>query len=263
MARLLRMLIALTGLAALALGLLAWFAPADLAWRLSAGRAQPLELVGVSGSVWEGRAAQWIARGVALGPASWRVDRASAFARAPRGALGFEGDAVNGTLDFAASRGADGARVLTLDRVRGRFPATLLAPALDTPGLEFLGTIELDVAKVTLIDGRLATVDGHAEWRDLGVRGFGAISLPGLALTLAPTGPESFAGELRDLGGPLAVEGSVRVDAGQVLVEAVLREREPNPTLAQLLTLIGQRRPDGGSYLRIEGQLQPLFGDPP
>lgn len=243
---------------ALAAGLLVWFAPAELAYRLAGARLAPTALDGIAGSVWRGRAAQWIVDGVALGPIEWRIERGAALAGRPRGEIVATGRQVHGRARF--ERLADGWRLAAIE---GAFPAPLLAPALDTPGIGVLGTIELDLARVEIRDGRLATADGEIVWRGLGVRGIAALTLPGLAMRITPTGERALAATIADLGGPLAVDGRLELVDGAFVAEVDLVPREDEPRLGEILKFVGERRPDGGSRLRIEGTLKPVIGGDP
>lgn len=243
-------LLALLGVLALAAGLLAWFAPAELALRLFGDRLGPVRLQGASGSLWQGRAEQLIAFDVALGPVAWTLERGPGLSGVPRGTLELSGTEVRASGAFAR----DGAG-WRFDRIRADFPAALLAPALDIPALGLRGRVVVDAPEATLRDGLLASARGHAEWRDLGVTGAANATLPGVRIEFAPAPDGAIAAEVRDLGGPLDVAGEVRIKDGAFVSETRLHLREPNPQLEEALKFIGQRTAEGGSYLRIEGQL--------
>jgi general secretion pathway protein N len=233
-------------------------APADLAYRVAGHRLAPTALEGISGSVWNGRAAQWIVHGVALGPIEWRIDRGSVLARRPRGEINSAGRQVRGRAGF--ERIDDGWR---LDAIDGGFPAPLLAPALDIPAIGLLGMIELDLSQVVIRDGYLATADGRIAWRGLGVRGIAALSLPGIEMLITSTGERALEATIADLGGALAVDGRLVLSDGAFTAEVDLVPREDEPRLGEILKFVGERRPDGGSHLRIEGTLKPVIGGEP
>lgn len=249
--------VALLALAAAAIALVV-LAPAELAYRLAGHRLAPMALEGVSGSVWQGRAAQWIAHGVALGPVEWRVERGAALTGRPAGEIRATGRQVAGTARFA--RSGDGWSLASID---GAFPAALLSPALDIPALGLLGTVELDLDSVVVRDGQLATAAGRIAWRGLGVRGIAALTLPGIEMRVASTGERALEATIADLGGPLAVDGRLRLADGAFIAEVDLVPREPEPRLEEILKYVGERRPDGGSHLRIEGTLKPVIGAEP
>jgi general secretion pathway protein N len=249
--------VALGALVAASAALVAW-APAELAYRIAGHRLAPMALEGISGSVWNGRAAQWIAHGVALGRIEWRIEPRAALVGHVRGEIAVTGRQVAGTARFER-RGDD----WRFEAIEGSFPAALLAPALDIPALGLLGTVSLDLASVSIRDRRLATADGRAEWRGIGVRGIAALTLPGIEMRIASTGERALEATVADLGGPLAVEGRLRMADGAFVAEIDLVPREPEPRLEEILKYVGERRPDGGSHLRIEGTLQPVIGGDP
>lgn len=257
-----RRMLPILGIALLALlaagAALLMLAPAELAYRVAGHRLAPTTLEGVSGSVWNGRAGQWVAHGVALGPVEWRVERVAALAARPRGELRVTGRQVSGKARF--ERTVDG---WSLSAIDGSFPAPLLAPALDIPGLGLLGTIELDLASVVIRDGQIATAAGRIAWRGLGVRGIAALMLPGVEMQIESTGERSLAATIADLGGPLAIDGRLRLADGAFSAEVDLVPRENEPRLEEILKFVGERRPDGGSHLRIEGTLKPMLGEQP
>jgi general secretion pathway protein N len=238
------------GLAALAVGVLAWFAPAELALRWFGDRLGPVRLQGASGSLWQGRAEQLVAFDVALGPVAWTLERMPGLSGAPRGTIDLSGSEVRARGAFA--READGWR---FDGIRAEFPAALLAPALDIPALGLRGRVVVDAPEARLRDGLLASARGHAEWRELGVAGAANASLPGVRIDFSPAPDGAIVAVVDDLGGPLDVAGTVRIKDGAFLSETRLHLREPDPQLEEALKFVGQRTPEGGSYLRIEGQL--------
>lgn len=249
--------IALVALVAAAT-MLVVLAPAELAYRLAGHRLAPMALEGVSGSVWQGRAAQWIGHGVALGPVEWQVDRGAALTGRPSGEVRATGRQVAGTARF--ERTEDGWSLSSID---GAFPAALLAPALDIPALGLLGTVELDLDSVVVRDGYLGTAAGRIAWRGLGVRGIAALTLPGLEMRITSTGERALEATIADLGGPLAIDGRLRLADGAFTAEVDLVPREAEPRLEEILMYVGERRADGGSHLRIEGTLKPVIGAEP
>jgi len=236
-----------------ALASLLWLAPAELALRWFGDRLGAIRLQGVSGSVWQGRAEQLVAFDVALGPLLWTVDRSSALQGNPRGRLQLAGSEVRASGDFVRSGAA-----LRLSNLSANLPAALLAPALDIPALGLVGRIDLQASAAELRDGLLYSAQGRAEWRDLGVTGAASVRLPGVAIDFAPAADGAILAEVADLGGPLAIAGEVRLKDGHFVSETRLNLRQPDPQIEEALKFIGQRTADGGSFLRVEGQLHEI-----
>ena len=247
-----KLLLSLVVIALLALALFIT-APAEIAYRFVANRLGTLRLEGVSGSVWSGSAKELSANGVALGTAHWEVDRWAAL----RGAV--QGDFVlRGKDDFAQGAVAGARREYTITKLNGTFPGTLLGPALDIPALVLGGTIELTIDELALRDGTIASATGVATWRDLSISGITAAAVPGLDARFVTANGE-ITGTLKDRGGPVAVDGTVVLRGRHFKTEVALKVREPNPQLEEVLKFIGERAPDGGSLLRVEGEMQALY----
>jgi hypothetical protein len=91
------------------------------------------------------------------------------------------------------------------------------------------------------------------------VTGAANATLPGVRIDFAPAADGAVVGEVSDLGGPLAIAGELRIKDGRYLSETRLNLREPQPQIEEALKFIGQRMADGGSYLRVEGELHPVL----
>ena len=50
----------------------------------------------------------------------------------------------------------------------------------------------------------------------------------------------------------------IRVGGTAELAGYSLNLREPNPALEEVLKFVGERTPDGGSLLRVDGSLKPV-----
>lgn len=252
--RILRALLVLVLLALLLLGVLVWTAPADVAYAWLRERLGPIELAGVTGSVWEGRAAEVAALGRGLGALEWRLGKRAMLSRRLDGHFTLGGAGIEGSADVAG--GSDELRIANLKLT---LPAELLGPAMDIPALVFEGRVELDVPEARLAGGYLRSARGSAVWRDIGVRGAAVARLPGIRADFAPAADGSIEATLDDLGGALDVDGIVKIRDGAFTSETRLALREPDPHLAEMLKFIGERTPDGASLLRVEGTLEKLW----
>lgn len=237
--------------------LLAWTAPAELVYRWYAARLAPLTLAQLSGSLWQGSAASASAFGTALGRLDWRLDPWATLVGRARGDIVLDGEQIDARARFAALDPG-----LRVEGLTAAFPARLLGPALDIPALSLLGRIEIDLAEVVLGADGPEVVTGTARWHELGVAGAAVAQLPGIEARLGTSRPGAIRIEFADLGGALEVRGATDLVDGRFLTEATLRLREPNPQLAEVLKFVGQRQPDGSSYLRVEGEMKPLAAPP-
>ena len=235
-------------------GLLLWTAPADVAYRWFGHRLGPIQLAGVSGTVWQGRAERATAFGELLGRVDWRIERGTLLRGVLTGDLQLAGDGVIGQAKLAASR-----EQVEVRDLGGNFPASLLGPALDIPALMLLGKVDVQMSMLRLQRGVPSAMIGRITWRDMAVAGAASAALPGVQVDFVPVTDGSILGEIRDLGGPLAMQGQVRIQGSAFGTEVRLDQREPNPQLEEVLKYVGQRTPEGGSILRVQGEFKPLF----
>lgn len=226
-------------------------APAGLAWRVARPHAGPLVLEGVSGSVWQGQAAMLALYNNGLGQASWHLSPWSLLAGRLDGDVKVDGAVVGIDATLAGTPSAP-----QVTAARADFPAQVLAPAVDLPGLSLLGDVHVELERLELRDGLPYAAAGTATWRNVGLTGLAEASLPGIKATIVSPVDGQIAVSLNDLGGPLEIDGSSRVANGAYDAEVKLKLREENPTLAQALTHIGERTPDGATLLRIHGNIE-------
>jgi general secretion pathway protein N len=240
-------------LAVALLAVMVWTAPAELAYRYVQPRLGTIAVSGISGSLWQGQAQRVSLLQQPLGALDWQIDRWNSLLGNPSGRVNLRGAQIRGGASFAQQ-----GDILRASAISGEFPASLLAPALDIPGLLLLGTVSLDFPQAELEAGVLKSLDGRAVWRDLGITGGAEARMPGIEAIFKPAADGSIEGSMHDLGGTLAVDGRVVLRDGRFHTETKLWLREPNPALEEALKFVGERTADGGSLLRIDGELQPL-----
>ncbi len=247
--------VSLLALAFIALALL-WTAPADVAYQVLRARLGGWQAEGLSGSLWQGRAEQVALHGVPLGTLQWNVSRSAFFAGSTRGSatLRGQGNGIALDLDFEKS-----GRSAVLRNVDLKLPAQWLAPAIALPGMTPLGDVAAKIGEMQLTDGYLTRAVGGFEWRGVGVSGAaeGAIGdIEGIFGT-APDGAVIL--DVHDRGALLGVAGRARFQGPSFDLEVKLTPRQSNLQLFEVLRLVGQRTADGGTLLRVNGQMQPLF----
>lgn len=150
----LRSWLVFAGAATLAAGLVATF-PARVAYRWFAPPA--LELSGISGSVWTGRAVGARAGGVILRDLEWKFRPLALFT----GRLAYDVGAVpqNGFADATAGFGFGG--TVELRKLQASVPLGVLQSVVGMPGLS--GNVSLKFDRITLSGGIPVAADGVAE----------------------------------------------------------------------------------------------------
>ncbi|MBS0570633.1 MAG: type II secretion system protein N [Proteobacteria bacterium] len=229
--------------------------PARLAWNRLADRAGAIRLGGVSGTIWNGHAATASLFGNELGALDWQLAplpllRGVASARA---SLHGGPATASGTVE----RAANGA--VRVANAKIQMPASLAAPALDIPMLQLLGTLEIDIAQLRVQGAWPTAAQGEIHWRNAAVAGAAQASLGDLQAQFATAADGSITGNAHDLGGPLQLDGTFKIDAGGYDVRAVLGARDGNPQVLDALRYIGQPQGDGTTLLLIHGKFLRLF----
>lgn len=254
MKKLLGWLLALIVFVVLFVVIVAATLPAATAYRYAEPHLQPLRLQGIDGSLWSGRATQVSAYAVPLGELRWTLEPGAALALKARGQMALMGRDLNASTELEATRGH-----VALRRVDARMPANILAPALDIPSLVLLGELKLLMDDVQLRDGLVHSAKGLLTWRDAGVSGAAEARFSDVTVSFSSPREGVIEGLVRDGGGSLAADGRVLIEGERFSAEIKLHVRGDDPQLAEALLYVGERLPDGGSLLRVEGTLRKLF----
>lgn len=247
--RLIALLLVLAVIVAIAL----WYLPASFAYRHFGDRlGSSVVLQDVSGTVREGRAGQVLINGFPVGTFSWTLDWRGLLRRDV--GASWKLDAAAWNASGSTRKLADGS--LHVENMRMSLPALLLQPVLDVPALNFLGTVEVELAQLRLRGMIIEEARGHARWFDAGVTGEAQARFGPLQTHFATTAPGHLIGEVEDEAGPLMVDGQFELTGTRYHAEVILRARDPADPAAQALYYIGQALPDGGSLLIVDGELQ-------
>jgi len=234
----------------------AWTLPAELALRWLKPDLGPLQLSGISGTVWQGRAAAAAAFGTPLGAMDWSVQKPPLLLRRVVARVGLSGGAL--ALNGDVTRDADGS--MLVQNLDFRLPAETAAPVLDIPALKLHGQIEGRVEDARLANGWVSGARGTARWREAAVSGEAEARLGELLADFASQADGSIAGTIRDDGSSnLEIAGQFVINSGQFSASARLAPRNGDLQVAEALRYIGEPQADGSSLLKINGQLFKLF----
>jgi hypothetical protein len=219
-------LLAVAGFAVIVLTRLpaSWLAP----------RAAAANCASVDGTLWSGACSGLSVQRVPLGDLSWDLEPARLLA----GTLAAHIVLAHGTLAAHAdvTLGLDGA--LTVRNLLADVP---LDPAL-LPQLprQLHGRAHAELALARIEHGTLTEIQGRIEAHDLEERTVRVTPLGNYAVTF-PGGSGEPTGKVQDLGGPLAVEGTLRLTRarGYVLEGEVAARPGAPPELAANLAYLG------------------------
>lgn len=218
------------------------------AWVVPALRPD-LSCTRISGSIWSGECTGVRVRGVALDQLAWRVHPHALL----HGLLSAQLTALRGTASASGevSMGWHGP-------VRGRALQVRLAlePAL-VPILPpyITGTLEADIARIEVArNGTIERLQGRLTVRHL-IDSSGQVTPLGNFAVTFPPGPGEPVGQLRDLGGPLSLTGTVRLTAqpGYVLRAELAARAGAAPSLVQALQYLGAPDAEGRRPFALAG----------
>lgn len=224
------------------------FMPAQWALRLAGDRLGPLHLEGVSGTLWQGHAAQawWGPR--ALGTLDWTLARAPLLAgraEATFALRGADGLALHGAATRAGER-AD------LRDVALELPAARLAPLLGDDPPPLGGAIHARVETAQLMRGWPTALRARAVWRDATL-GNDAVPLGEIVADAEVQADGSIGGTVRDDGrGEVAVAGHYRILPLGWTLQLKLAPRRDDARVRRALARFGKPAADGGVVLRIK-----------
>jgi hypothetical protein len=159
----------------------------------------------VEGSLWSGRCTGLIVQGRALGDLQWSLQPLSLLTLELAAHMVLASNTLAATADVQARS----LHSITLRNLVADLP---LDPALlpQVPAT-LRGHAHLDLGRLTLKDGVISAVEGRIEVRDLIDRSNGDTGLGSYLLTFPKGARGDPVGQVRDLGGPVAVDGTLQL----------------------------------------------------
>jgi hypothetical protein len=237
-------------------GVLLWTLPADVAYRQGAKYLGPVVLSGVRGTLWDGHADGISVFGRDLGEIDWRMAKIALL----HGRMAADVRIQGTDVDAAGVVERVNAGALTVRDVRFRFPAQLLAPVLDIPDLNLLGTVSGVVAEATLKDGFLQSATGDARWSEAGLSGSADAHFADIVGEFSAQPGGGIAGTAHDDGsGNLAVNATFHAGIDGFEAEIRLSARDGDPRVEETLRHVGEPQPDGSSKLVVRGRMFKLY----
>lgn len=211
-------------------------------------RTGTVACTGVDGSVWSGSCSELTVARFAMGDLTWDAAPLKLLTGTLAAHVVLAHGPVTASADVAYGIGG------TL-RLRNLIADLKLDPRQipHTPP-QLRGSVHTDLALVRLEHGRLAELKGRIEAHDLTQRTGQVTPLGSYALTFPGGGTETV-GTLADLGGPLAVEGTLRLtnQPGYVLEGQVAARADAAPELVGNLQFLGSPDASGRRPFSIAG----------
>lgn len=235
------------GVAALVVGLVATF-PARIAyqWFAPAG----LTLSGISGSVWNGKAAQGSAAGMFLTDLTWQFRPLSLLSL--KAGYAVSASLPSGFIETDVAFRA-GNRIAFSDLATA-VPLATFAPLLPLAGIE--GDISLQLKRLVLVDGFPAAADGTVSISGLVLRALSRSALGDYRAELQ-TGDGAIGVVVEDVSGVLDMDGNLVLqdDGNYSFVGKVAAKADASSAIVEQIGLLGRPDPQGRREFRFEGTL--------
>jgi hypothetical protein len=217
-------------------------------WIVPTGANAPFSCASIEGTLWSGACSGLTVQRMPLGDLSWELQPAKLL-RARLGArvtLNRGAAHANGDVEL----GLSGA--LTAHAVQADLP---LDPQL-FPGLppQLHGEAHLELAKAEIVRGVIMQLAGKIELHNLEDRA-GAVTSLGSYVVSFPEGGGEPVGQVHDLGGPLSVEGTLRLTRqGGFDVQTLVASRpQADPGLANSIRFLGSPDRSGRRVFAMSG----------
>lgn len=250
--RILKIIVSLVLLAVIVIAVFLWTLPADVGYRYANGYLGLVVLTGLHGTVWDGHADGVSVLGHDLGDLDWRAPKIPLLRGQFVANVRVRGAGVE--AEGRLTRHGDG--TISMHDFRFSVPAAMLAPALDIPSLQLLGTISGVVANATFTHALVHDAEGQARWSDAGVSGQAEARFSDILADFASQPDGSITGSVHDDGsGDLELAGTFKASLGAFDAQVVLRARNGNAQVAEALRYIGEIQADGSSKLVVHSRL--------
>jgi general secretion pathway protein N len=214
-----------------------------------------LQLAGVDGSVWSGHVGMVVYRNASLGELHWQLSPLALLLGKAR----FDAllQSQDGYLQSQVSVPLAGGEVELAD-VEGQLPMSELAVMMSRLPVVLEGTLSLNLQRLALqANGRPLDAEGSVIWHQAAVSAPQALSFGDLQLDLQGEGEGRLLGKIRDRGGPLSLNGTLRLspDGGYVLSGTVAAAKGASEQLTKALGWLGKPDLQGRYRLNYSGRM--------
>lgn len=210
-----------------------------------------LQLDGVSGTVFSGRADGLRFQGTPLGALQWQFDWRAPFSLSYGYRFQLQSDSVSlgGRVDLRGGR-------LMLRDLDGRVPVPLLERWLPLPNHSVDGSLELHLQELDLKAGRLVSAEGEVQLDDGVLSWPQAFTLGSYRMTLTPAEGGGISAELADVASPLKLRAALSLSTdGAYHLSGVLGPRDPSdPATKSFLAGLGAPDSTGQYPFDFKGQ---------
>lgn len=217
-------------------------------WLVPTGKNAALSCVSIEGTLWSGACGGLIVQRLPLGDLSWELQPLKLL----RAQLGARVTLTRGAAHASADVALGLSGRLAANAVQADLP---LDPQL-FPGLpaQLRGDAHVELAHAEVVHGVITQLAGKIEVHNLEDRA-GAVTPLGSYVVTFPAGGSEPIGQVHDLGGPLSVEGTLRLTRqGGFDVQTLVATRpEADPELVNSIRFLGSPDRSGRRMFAMSG----------
>jgi len=218
---------------------------------------EPVKLLGVQGSVWNGSAASVSnpQSPVDVENVNWKLQPGTLLSGNAGALVDFE--VLGGKGEGLVKRSLAGDMSVSDGKLQ--IPAQELEQFLPLPIAKFAGVLLADIEEITLENNLLKRTQGKLIWSSAQVDSqmAGSVKLGQVVFDIVPDGEEQHVGKLSNTNGQLELNGEVLLDqAGNFNADIRIRPTAETPaSLNGVLGFLGARESDGSYRLRQRGNI--------
>ena len=246
----------------LLLGIFAWLLfmvwrfPATVAYDMAADSlGEQLQLVGISGTVWDGGAQQLQYNNKAVAEAHWNLSPWGVLLGRVAGSIMlFDAESY---LQAQAKLPLGGGELAFTD-LKGRLPLAQIQPYLSMVPLPLEGELSLKLDNLVVSgEGKLQQADGKIVWHQAAVQLMEKLQFGDLQMSLHSVQGGGIEGMIADSGGPLQLNATITLSAeGAYQLEGQAKANESAPKeLRDALAMLGKSDSQGNYPLKFSGKL--------
>lgn len=224
-------------------------------WKEYLGQDVRVDVIGINGSIWSGKASSATIAAQKLQPVSWSVQPLNILLG--QFALNWEFSVVDGYGKGQAGYSLiDGFFVKELD---AWLPVNSIAPMINAAALNPAGKISIKMDKLYSDGKTITNASGNLEWHDAEISLFKKMALGNYHLDVVQE-DDLISGNIKDNGGPIELSGEFSLTPeGEYQMDGLLSLRDTErKDLRQALSSVGKPNREGKIVLKQKGNLSQL-----
>ncbi|MCW9025136.1 MAG: type II secretion system protein N [Gammaproteobacteria bacterium] len=225
--------------------------PAHLGWQLVPQKSlPPVQIQGLDGSIWQGKASTLTVSGMELGKLNWDVQIWPLIF----GKLSVDTHINNATSHLQTKLALSPGGKISAENLRGIIQMPMLNRF--TLPVSLQGALELNVSQLNYINSKTINLTGQLNWHDASIDMVQSVQLGEVAIT-AQNDNDGTVFNVKNSASALAVEGSINIRGnGQYKTNLAIFNRDANRAdINNIISMVGKPNATGRVYLKQQGKI--------